>query len=159
MARLCVTPGCRFQTLLAEFGEGSEACGRCDHCRGGPLAWARRAGALSLRTRVAAESLLNRPASEDADEEPASPEPPASEERVLETAPPPELTIAQARLLRALEAERLRIAKRRGAAPRTIASEATLRALAISRPNRLDDPLFAQVWEPAAFLKLISSGD
>jgi ATP-dependent DNA helicase RecQ len=35
MARLCVTPGCRFQALLAEFGEASPPCGKCDHCRGG----------------------------------------------------------------------------------------------------------------------------
>ncbi|MGJ0392840.1 MAG: RecQ family ATP-dependent DNA helicase [Methylocystis sp.] len=158
MARLCVAPRCRFRTLLAEFGEESEACGKCDHCRGGPLAWARRAGAFALRSRVAAESVLNRSAREEINEEPP-PEPSAPEERVFETAPAPALTVAQARLLRALEAERLRIAKRLGAPPRAIATEATLRALAISRPNRPGDPLFAQVREPAAFLKLISGDD
>ena len=52
MARLAAAPGCRFQRLLAEFGEDSAPCGKCDHCRGGPLAWPRRLSSLALGWRA-----------------------------------------------------------------------------------------------------------
>ena len=56
MARLAAAPGCRFQRLLAEFGEESGPCGRCDHCRGGPLAWPRRLSSFALGWRAALAS-------------------------------------------------------------------------------------------------------
>jgi ATP-dependent DNA helicase RecQ len=159
MARLCLASACRFQTLLAEFGEESGPCGKCDHCRGGPLAWPRRARAAALGWRVAAESRFAAFAGEGVEETEAEPVPPS--EPVLDPAAMPEtaLTVNETRLLRALQAERLRIARRLGSPPRAVASEETLRALAVTRPERLDDPLFARVQAPAAFLNVIESCD
>jgi ATP-dependent DNA helicase RecQ len=57
MARLCVTPGCRMQALLAEFGEASEPCGNCDHCRG-LLAPVRRLQAFAAGARLRARASL-----------------------------------------------------------------------------------------------------
>ncbi|KAF2991952.1 RecQ family ATP-dependent DNA helicase [Methylocystis sp. MJC1] len=98
MARLCVTPRCRFQTLLVEFGEKSSPCGRCDHCRGGPLAWPGRASALALHIQVAAASRLAHFSGEEIDE--PSPSPSALQEALFEpTAPHAKaLTVAQTRL-------------------------------------------------------------
>ncbi len=159
MARLCAAPGCRFQALLTQFGEESPPCGACDHCRGGPLAWPRRLAARGLGWRAAAESRLLRlmgDGLEETAEEPGEPDTPAFD-------PPPErersLTVAETRLLRALQAERLAIAKRLGAPPRAIASEATLRALALRKPDQIDDPLFAEVREPGRFAALIVNDD
>ncbi|PPD46705.1 MAG: recombinase RecQ [Methylocystis sp.] len=155
MARLCVTPGCRFQTLLSEFGEESTPCGRCDHCRGGPLAWPRRLGALTQGWRVAATSRLAHLSAGAPETEATEPSP--AQEPILTEAPPapPALTVAQARLLRALQAERLAIAKRRGLAPRRIASDEALTTLARARPDRLDDPAFDEIDEAAGFLRVI----
>ena len=157
MARLCVTPGCRFQTLLAEFGEDSAPCGRCDHCRGGPLAWPRRVRALATGWRVAAESRLTHFSAGGAEEE-APTEPVALPESVVEqaTGADPPLTIADARLLRALQAERLALARRHGVAPRRIASDEALNRIARTRPRRLDDPLFEGVADAGAFLAVIA---
>ncbi|MFA6206496.1 MAG: HRDC domain-containing protein, partial [Methylocystis sp.] len=60
-----------------------------------------------------------------------------------------------ARLLRALQAERLAIAKRRGLAPRTVAAEQALRALARERPQSADDPLLRGLEDAAALLRVI----
>ncbi|WP_442755292.1 RecQ family ATP-dependent DNA helicase [Methylocystis sp. JAN1] len=159
MARLCVTPSCRTQALLAEFGEAAEPCGECDHCRGGPLAWPRRAKAVVLGWRAAAESRLAHVTGEGVEE--AGSEPAPQEAPVFEPAPAPErpLTVAETRLLRALQAERMRIARRRRIPPRVVASEETLRALALARPDRLDDSLFAGVQEAAVFLARLKSSD
>ena len=140
MARLAAAPGCRFQRLLAEFGEESGPCGRCDHCRGGPLAWPRRLSSFALGWRAALASGFAARAdlSEgEADLPELAPAPIDAPRRQEE----PPLTVAEARLLRALEAERLAIAKRRGLAPRIVASEQALRALARERPQSADDPL------------------
>lgn len=67
----------------------------------------------------------------------------------------PPLTVDEARLLRALEAERRAIAKRRGVAPRAVASEQALRALARQRPDRADDPLLSGIEDAAALLDII----
>lgn len=159
MARLCVTPACRMQALLAEFGEAAAPCGKCDHCRGGPLAWPRRARAAAMGWRVAAESRLTHVMGEGMED--AAPEPARPEEPLFEPVPAPErpLTVPEMRLLRALQAERLRIARRVRVPPRAVASEEALRALALTRPKRFDDPLFAQLREPAAFLALIERSD
>lgn len=159
MARLCVTPRCRFQTLLMEFGEESAPCGRCDHCRGGPLAWSRRAGALALGIRVAAASRLALVSGEGIDE--PQPSPTAPQELVFEPVAPPAkaLTVSQARLLRALQAERGKIAKRRRLAPRRIASDEALAGLAAAPPRRIDDPLFQGVEEAGAFLGVIEKAN
>ncbi|MCC3245779.1 RecQ family ATP-dependent DNA helicase [Methylocystis sp. WRRC1] len=155
MARLAVAHGCRFQTLLAEFSEESAPCGKCDHCRGGPLAWPRRAGALALGWRVAAESRLAHFSVDAA--EPAEADPPAAQPPVAGPIPDREapLTVADERLLRALQAERLAIARRRGLPPRQVASDAALRSLATRRPLRIDDPVFRDLEEPGAFLSAI----
>ncbi|RTL90875.1 MAG: RecQ family ATP-dependent DNA helicase [Hyphomicrobiales bacterium] len=159
MARLCATAGCRFQALLAEFGEASGPCGACDHCRGGPLAWPRRLSARALGWRAAAESRLLDVWGEglgETEEEPGAPPAPA-------VAPPPAqdgpLTVAEMRLLRALQAERLTIARRLGAPPRAVVSDATLRALARAKPDRIDHPLFADVREAGRFLALLATAD
>jgi len=130
MARLCIAPGCRTQAMLAEFGEASRPCGLCDHCRG-LLAPARRLGSFALGMRLAAEAKraalfgaeANAPLGEEPEEEPA----PESFAPSPSLAP---LTVAQERVLRALEAERKRLARVRGVAPRRIASDAALRELA-----------------------------
>jgi ATP-dependent DNA helicase RecQ len=155
MARLCVTPGCRFQALLAAFGEASDPCGACDHCRGGPLALGRRLGARWLGWRAAAESRLldfsARRAANEAEEEAEapieSPRPP--------TAPRAARTVEELRLLKALEAERAAIARRRRMAAQRVASDAALAALARERPLGVADPLFAAVADAPAFLSVI----
>ncbi|CAJ0886671.1 ATP-dependent DNA helicase RecQ [freshwater sediment metagenome] len=156
MARLCVTPACRFQTLLAEFGEESGACGKCDHCRGGPLAWPRRLGAGVMGWRAAAESRLLHFSAAPVEE--PLPDPLPAEAPVGEAAPSagPRLTVAEMRLLRTLEAERAALARRRRCAARRIASDDALRALAQRRPTRVDDPLMEAVAEPEAFLSVIA---
>ncbi|KAF0121728.1 MAG: RecQ familyATP-dependent DNA helicase [Methylocystaceae bacterium] len=154
MARLAAAPGCRFQRLLAEFGEESGPCGRCDHCRGGPLAWPSRLSSFALGWRVALASGFAARADlseDDADLPELTPAPIDAPKRQEE----PPLTVAEARLLRALEAERLAIAKRRGLAPRIVASEQALRALARERPQGADHPLLRGLEEPAALLRII----
>jgi hypothetical protein len=78
-------------------------------------------------------------------------EPAAARERAL--------TVEEMRLLKALQTERLRIARRLGVPPRAVASEEKLRAIALARPERLEDAVFADVREPAAFLAVISRRD
>ncbi|WP_323809340.1 HRDC domain-containing protein [Methylocystis sp. MJC1] len=60
---------------------------------------------------------------------------------------------------RALQAERGKIAKKRRLAPRRIASDEALAALATARPRRIDDPLFQGVEEPGAFLGVIEKAN
>ncbi len=158
MARLCVTPGCRFQALLSEFGEASPPCGACDHCRGRLLAWPRRLAARALGWRAAAESRLldiSGGAAIDFQEEP-----PAEPAIIAEAGPegrpaaPPALTVAQLRLLRALEAERAEIARTRKIAPKRVASDKALAAMATGRIN---DPLLADVEERDTLLRVCAS--
>ncbi|MBI5313356.1 MAG: ATP-dependent DNA helicase RecQ [Methylocystis sp.] len=154
MARLAAAPGCRFQRLLGEFGEESGPCGRCDHCRGGPMAWPRRLSSLALGWRAALASGFAARAdlSEgEADLPELAPAPIDAPRRQEERS----LTVAEARLLRALEAERLAIAKRRRLAPRIVASEQALRALARERPQSADDPLLRGLEDAAALLRVI----
>ncbi|MGJ0508243.1 MAG: RecQ family ATP-dependent DNA helicase [Methylocystis sp.] len=157
MARLCVTSGCRFQTLLSEFGEESAPCGRCDHCRGGPLAWPRRLGARGLGWRAALESRLLQVSAAPVEEPPADPAPEQAPLRLEEAAAPPPLTVADMRLLRALEAERAALARKHRRAARKIMSDEALRELARRRPARADDPLFDDAPEAEAFLRVIRS--
>lgn len=134
MARLCVAPGCRSRALLAEFGEKSSSCGRCDHCSG-ILALPRRAKALALGLSTAAlsratafvDSLEQR---ETIDDEPLDPA-----EGIVPTTSFPVLSIAQDRLLRQFFAARLDLARRRGLAPHRIASDLALRRLACAKPG------------------------
>jgi ATP-dependent DNA helicase RecQ len=158
MARLCMTPGCRFQALLAEFGEDSAPCGACDHCRGGALALGRRLDARLLGWRVAVESRLLRFS--------AGPVPEVIEDSGPGEAPLPlagpsraARTVEELRLLKALEAERAAIARRRRIAPRRVASDAALEALAMARPRRADDPLFDGIEDADAFLRRIERRD
>jgi ATP-dependent DNA helicase RecQ len=154
MARLAAAPHCRFQRLLAEFGEESGPCGRCDHCRGGPMAWTRRLASLALGWRADfASGFGNHGDLPDVEENiPQIAAPPV----VLPPQPDePPLTVAEARLLRALETERRAIAKRRGLAPRAIASEQALRALAREKPDSAGDPLLSRIEDAAALLRVI----
>ena len=128
MARLCLTPGCRMQALLAEFGEASEPCGNCDHCRG-PLAPGRRLQALALglrlRARASVQAVLQRGERASLEREPE-----------IETAWPMSalsrnvapLSVEEERLLGLLINERKRLARSRHLPPRKIASDAALRA-------------------------------
>lgn len=128
MARLCVAPGCRMQALLAEFGEASEPCGNCDHCRG-LLAPARRLQAFALGLGLRARGSLT-----------ALPRPRESKssasEAEIESASPPcvqddaPLTVEEERLLGLLVNERKRVARLRRLPPRKLASDEALRALA-----------------------------
>ncbi|MGJ0397100.1 MAG: HRDC domain-containing protein, partial [Methylocystis sp.] len=155
MARIAAAPGCRFQRLLAEFGEDSAPCGKCDHCRGGPLAWPRRLSSLALGWRAGLASAFAARADHLADGEADAPEAaPAPDVVQIQQGDPP-LTVDDARLLRALEAERLAIARRRGVAPRAVASEQALRALARARPDSADDPLLTGIEDAAALLRII----
>ncbi|HMK88908.1 MAG TPA: RecQ family ATP-dependent DNA helicase [Methylocystis sp.] len=128
MARLSLAWGCRMQALLQEFGEASAPCGLCDHCRG-LLAPALRMRDFALRLNVAARSRLLRAADSGAAEEAGdAPSAPAAVAAAGEAGEP--LTVAQDRLLRDFYAARLRLARARGTAPRRIASDAALSALA-----------------------------
>ncbi|MCX7899824.1 MAG: helicase-related protein, partial [Methylocystis sp.] len=155
MARLAATPSCRFQALLAEFGEESKPCGKCDHCRGGVLALPRRLNALTHGWRAALSSRIGQSAGDFGVEEDG----PAEAALVAEKSASPRvdapLTVEAARLLRALEKERLVIARRQGVPPRQIASDAALRALAERPPNRIDGDFPAGVIEAEAFLRII----
>ncbi|MGD9658484.1 MAG: RecQ family ATP-dependent DNA helicase [Methylocystis sp.] len=154
MARLAAAPGCRFQRLLAEFGEDSAPCGRCDHCRGGPMAWPRRLTSLALGWRAGlASGLATRGDLSESETDVSQITPAPAAASIQQEASP--LTVDDSRLLLALEAERRAIAKRRGVAPRAVASEQTLRALARERPDRTDDPLFDGVEDAAALLRII----
>jgi ATP-dependent DNA helicase RecQ len=79
--------------------------------------------------------------------DPTPPEPARAEGQVFGGG----LTIAQLRLLRALEAERAAIARRRRIAPRNVVSDATLAALAAGGPG---GPLLADVEDRDAFLRV-----
>jgi ATP-dependent DNA helicase RecQ len=129
MAQLCIAPGCRTRNLLAEFGEESPPCGRCDHCRG-LLAPLRRLKSFSLRLGLRAESLAS--AAFDPLEEPdRSVEiEPLSAAGDVAPAPAPKLNVAQEGLFRELTAARLRLARRRGTPPQRIAAESVLLGLA-----------------------------
>jgi ATP-dependent DNA helicase RecQ len=135
MARLCVAPGCRMQALLAEFGETSEPCGNCDHCRG-LLAPARRLEAFALGLRLRAEgrarAFLER---ERSSAPPLEPEvETAWSDDASENAAAP-LTVGEERLLRLLMSERKRLALSRRLPPRKIASDELLRALVHDPPR------------------------
>ncbi len=140
MARLAVAASCRFQALLAAFGEASDPCGRCDHCRGA-LAAPRRLMALGFAARAAIESRLRAFVAEG---EQAPAETAAALDAAAPPPPPPEaaLRVKDARLFTQLKAERLRLARRRGLAPHALASETLLAALAERRPADASDPLF-----------------
>jgi ATP-dependent DNA helicase RecQ len=119
--------------LLAEFGETGAACGNCDHCRGA-FAAPRRAKAVAMGLRAAALSWMTG-LWDDADGlEDLGPDetPPAAPEE-LTLSPEtrvPALTVTQERLLRELFESRLALARARGTAPRRIASDDALTALA-----------------------------
>jgi ATP-dependent DNA helicase RecQ len=161
MARLSLTPGCRFRALLAALGEESEPCGRCDNCRGGLLSLPRRAGLVALGLRLSASarfSAVADPAAMEADmDEPTSSVAPTAP---AEAAP---MSIDDERLYRALCRLRLDIARRRRVAPRIVAGDALLRALATTRPRNLGEPPFVDadgescaLLEPEAFLRLVA---
>ncbi|WP_246206853.1 RecQ family ATP-dependent DNA helicase [Methylocystis heyeri] len=125
MAQLCVAPGCRTRNLLAQFGEDSPPCGRCDHCRG-LLAPLRRLRSLSFRLRLEAASLVS-----TAYDPAAEPDGLVDDEAMgvlgdVAPAPAPKLNVVQERLLRELTAARLRIARRRGRPPQRVADESVL---------------------------------
>jgi len=155
MARLCVTPGCRFQALLAEFGENSAPCGACDHCRGGVFALRRRLGARLLGWRVEAESRLLRFSARAIPEVPEDPSP-AEAPLPLSAPIAPARTVDDLRLLRALEAERAYLARARHRPAQRIATDAALAALAERRPRGRDDPLVKGLPDADAFLEVIA---
>jgi ATP-dependent DNA helicase RecQ len=156
MARLCVAPGCRMQALLAEFGEASEPCGNCDHCRG-LLAPARRLQAyalgLRLRLRGRAQSFFERAESAASQREPEA-ETSWPEDALQKPAAP--LTVEEERLLGLLAAERKRLARLRRLPPRQIATDEALRAFACgaadAKREGIDDAdakIFARIAEAA----------
>jgi ATP-dependent DNA helicase RecQ len=159
MARLCVAHQCRTQVLLAEFGEASEACGLCDHCRGllGPL---RRAQSFALRVRVAAQSRVLTFLGGGAGDELPEAETPAPPEVALETDAPsaPPLTVVQNRLLRELYATRLKLARARGVAPRRVATDEALLALAQAPQDVAAMKAFAPQ-DSEAFLRVLEASD
>jgi ATP-dependent DNA helicase RecQ len=161
MARLCLTPSCRFRALLAAFGEASGRCGRCDNCRGGPLSLPRRAGLVWLGLRVAALARFAQ-AEEIAPEALAS-DAPAPAAAPGEAGPP--IRVADEALLRALRSLRLEIARRQRLPPRRVATDAQLRRMALARPRSLHEAPFSdetgdgEIAEPEAFLRLLRAHD
>ena len=157
MAQLCLAHRCRMQALLEAFGETSAPCGLCDLCRG-PLAWPRRAQSFALGLRVAIQGralqALGGPSEEVLDGDDAQAALPLE---AHETRAAPVLTVAQDRLLRALYAARLRLARERRLAPRKIASDEALlalargaRASAVEGIAPLDGAVFERVVDEAA---------
>jgi ATP-dependent DNA helicase RecQ len=143
MARLCVTPSCRFKALLAAFGETSAACGKCDNCRGGAFDAIRRANLVWLGWRANIEGRLARltsgpaietqePLDEDIEAQPI----------VTRAMNAPRLRVCDERLLLRLRSIRLDIARRRRIPPHRVASDALLAALAAARPRSLDEQPF-----------------
>jgi ATP-dependent DNA helicase RecQ len=143
MAKLCVTPSCRFETLLAAFGEVSGPCGTCDNCRGGALDLFRRANLVWLGWRAAIEGRFVRFVSNP------TIEPPQPSYEVVQAGPiaidaasAPRLRVADERLLRELASIRLSIARKRRIPPHRVASDALLTAMAKTRPRELDEQPF-----------------
>jgi ribonuclease D len=64
-------------------------------------------------------------------------------------------TVDELRLLKALETERAAIARRLRIAPRRVASDDALAALARARARRADDPAFREMPDAAAFQQVI----
>ncbi|WP_244613264.1 RecQ family ATP-dependent DNA helicase [Methylosinus sp. Ce-a6] len=158
MARLCLTPSCRFQALLAAFGEASDRCGRCDNCRGGVLTLPRRAGLVALGWRVAALARFSGVSAAAIDEPEAPPSLAATAAFASEAKKEEEtLSVADERLYRELIGLRLAIAKRRRLAPRAVASDAMLRRLAIARPHAL--PEGETMIEAEAFLRAVGEAE
>jgi len=153
MARLCLTPSCRFQALLAAFGEESGGCGGCDNCRGGLLALPRRAGLVALAWRVAVLARFAGAGAESVDEPLETAPIPAAAPGLAPEGKEEALSVADERLYRELIRLRLDIAKRRRLAPRGVASDAVLRRLAITRPRALEDEIVIGVEE---FLRAIA---
>jgi len=129
MAQLCLAHRCRMQALLEAFGEASAPCGLCDHCRG-LLAWPRRARSFALGLRVSAYGRALRFLGGPSEETLEGDAPPTLPLETPDAPAAPPLTVTQDRLLRALNAARLRLARERRLAPRKIASDETLLALA-----------------------------
>ncbi|OBS52810.1 recombinase RecQ [Methylosinus sp. 3S-1] len=157
MTRLCLTPACRFQTLLRAFGEESGRCGLCDNCRGGPLSLPRRAGLVLLGLRVAA---LARFASAERAEPETAGEPVSVGLALPSWGEETPLRVADEALLRALRSLRRDIARRRRLPPHRIASDAQLRQMAATRPRSLGEAPFgadAEITEPEAFLRLLGA--
>jgi ATP-dependent DNA helicase RecQ len=165
MARLCLTPACRFQAVLRELGETSGRCGHCDNCRSAVFGLPRRAALVALGWRVAALGRLAAASGavfEDAELAAVAPdaEPPLA-------VPLPgrgrALRVADERLFGELCALRLQIARKRRIAPRNVASDALLRALATTRPGSLEHSLFVgtdgegAIVEAESFLRLIAA--
>ncbi|PWB80150.1 MAG: recombinase RecQ [Methylocystaceae bacterium] len=166
MARLCVTPSCRFQALLHALGEASGKCGRCDNCRSGLFGLPRRAALVALGWRVAAlgrfGAMGDAPLEEATDAFSRDAAPVALP--AIDPGRARFLRVADERLFRELCALRQRIARRRRIAPRGVASDDLLRALAAERPRSLADSPFAAadgersaIVEPEAFLLLITA--
>lgn len=167
MARLCLTPCCRFQALLVTLGETSGRCGRCDNCRGGLFGLPRRAALVALGWRIAA---LGRFAAfgDDLFEEAATEALPldiaVTALRDAASDRSRAMRVSDERLFHELRALRLRIARERRIAPRGVASDDLLRTLAARRPKSLADPPFAAaddetpaIVEAEAFLLLIAA--
>ena len=143
MARLCVTPKCRFSALLAAFGETSGACGRCDNCRSGAFDVLRKTNLVWLGWRAAIESRFADFASEPALETAPSDSDAASDATVIDADVEQfRLRVEDERLLRKLASTRLEIARRRRMPPHRVANDVLLAAMAAAWPRSLDEPPF-----------------
>jgi ATP-dependent DNA helicase RecQ len=147
MAQLCAAPGCRSVALLAAFGETGARCGVCDNCRGGLFSLPRRAGALATLWRARFSARLAEAAPLAESEATADME--TVETTAPEPVPPPALRADEDRLLRALEQARRDIARKRRVAPRQIAGDDFLLALARLRPASVAAPPFDAEAAPA----------
>ena len=133
MLTLAHHPGCRWQFVLAHFGEPSRPCGVCDLCTRDPLRLRRvmlRAQNLALATRGALASRILRATT-------ASGAEPETDVMSADLAPPivsAVLTASQARLRARLSVERARIARTRRIPPAAIATDCLLDKLAAIEP-------------------------
>lgn len=138
MVSLARHPGCRWQHLLAAFGEPSRRCQTCDHCAGDRLGLG-RAALVSQNAVVAVKSAVSgwlaRATDRSVSGSPAPPvELPAAEAIACTAAT---LTTSQRRLRTKLADARANIARRRRIAPAAIATNAVLDALAMLEPAPL----------------------
>ena len=139
MVSLARHPGCRWQHLLATFGEASGTCGVCDLCAGDTFRLRRSAlatGAVlrSVRALVTKQALRLASKAQSVADEAETGTPRVDEITQLQAAAAA-MTIGQLSVRAKYAAARQRVARTRRAAPASIATDAMLDALALLDGN------------------------
>ncbi len=164
MVTLARHPGCRWQRLLAMFGETSKPCGVCDLCASDPLRVRRVALAASGVFRNAKAAVKRKAMRFASDTQPT--EDAATDEFEVTQALQPvvrndvAMTVQQMTRRAKYAAARHRIARMRRVAPASIASDSILDALAmldcdtIGMPEKIVAPTVPLSTAQRAFLSL-----